>query len=225
MKLLNKNGLLVEEGDETTLGSQIPQKPGARVFSFTWHPNTNVVAVGWENGDLGCYGIGPVRAKWVYASPAEEYANLGAICQMHWIGNHGNELVTVDSTGLLIIWTFDQMSTQLTSRASHQLNDEVTDAVAAVIDGDAGLYLSSASGIPCNFSVISPKQLNARACSCHRIGLPIMFAGGVRYRSCPAGAINQANYVFQQTRAINSDYRKLGKFRLAIRAIFLTRRV
>ena len=145
IKLVNKNGLVIDPEDQS-LASQIPIKPGARVCSYSWHPVTNTLAVGWENGDLGCYQIGPVRNKWVYSQADEEYSTLGPLMHIHWLGSNGNELVTIDASGLLIIWTFDQISAVLSSRASHQVNDEITDAVPATIDGDPGLYMSSAGG-------------------------------------------------------------------------------
>lgn len=146
VRLLNENSLLVESNSD--MASQVPSKPGIKVISFSWHPAVNVLAVAWENGDLGCFFVSKQRTRWVYASSLDdELAVQAPISHLHWGGLQGRELFTVDAAGLVVIWTFDSVSSLLSVRATHQLTDEISDTALALTDDDAGLFLASISGM------------------------------------------------------------------------------
>ncbi|XP_015793126.1 intraflagellar transport protein 140 homolog [Tetranychus urticae] len=127
IKLFNEDGIVIETKTDNDLSSSIPVKSSAHVADFKWHPKLPVLAVSWENGDLGCFLVQKLQCKWVYSTSNEDILlNSKWIAHMAWI-DPGDKLITVNSSGLLVIWDYNSTTNMLTSTYSYQMVDRPTD--------------------------------------------------------------------------------------------------
>lgn len=152
IKILDENGILIEDDDDSAIGSQVPVKPGARVASYEWHPTLPLIAIAWDNGDVGTYVPNRTKAKWVYATNINSHVMQGGMRFLNWISS-GKQLVTVDSTCLVTIWKFDESNVQLTTTASYQINDDSNDVMVTKSMNDPWIFIGSSSGIVYHVSV------------------------------------------------------------------------
>ena len=148
IKVLDEYGILVEDDEDSNIGSQVPNKPGARVSAFDWHPSLQVLAIAWDNGDIGIYGPTRNRAKWAYGTLSSVQIEMQTgIKFLGWVSS-GKQLVSVDMASQILIWKFDEANFQLTTNGPLlQISDDSTDIIINQSKNDPWLFIGSSSGI------------------------------------------------------------------------------
>jgi len=91
VKLLDEDGLQVIETNEKE-ADLIPIKPGLKISCFQWHPNSLVLAISWDSGQMGIYSLKSSRTKWT-ESNSKTYSKQKSVVIIEWI-NEGQGLIT-----------------------------------------------------------------------------------------------------------------------------------
>ncbi|XP_054168671.1 intraflagellar transport protein 140 homolog [Oppia nitens] len=141
--LLNEDGLQPIELSQKE-SDLIPLKSGVKVSCFQWNPNMLSLAVSWESGELGVYSIKNSKAVW-NESNLKTYNRQKTVVCMQWLSD-GLSLFTVDISGKIIMWEFDEMSNLLLEKHNHQISDQISDTLSVKLNQIQFVYFGSNSG-------------------------------------------------------------------------------
>ncbi|CAG2158032.1 unnamed protein product [Oppiella nova] len=141
--LLNEDGLQPIEISQKE-SDLIPLKSGVKIACFQWNPVFLSLVISWESGELGVYSIKNSRAKWSETS-VKAYNRQKTVVCMEWM-NDGLSLFTVDMSGKIVIWEYDEKANLLLEKFTQQISDQISDTLAVTFNKVSFVYFGSNSG-------------------------------------------------------------------------------
>ena len=153
IKLFNERLVLISKADQNEDNpTEIPTRRDSMVTAFEWHPKLPLLAIGWDNGDLGCYHIAGDKSVWTRGRNDQELEPPAGVRSLAWLPD-GKGIVSLDSFNVLFTWLLDpQNEGSLSVVTVHLVQEEVSDFVIGRLpySGSSShyvLFLASTSGM------------------------------------------------------------------------------
>lgn len=150
VKLFNKSLVLVS-GDENDGVSSIPAAKDSNVTDFEWHPKSPILAVGWDNGDLGCFQLNGNKGYWVAGKNNQEFGAAAGVRNVAWLPD-GKSIVSLDAFNVVIMWDVDIKNRSIGSGPVYLVQEEITDIIigrfpSSMSSTEYFIFLASTSGL------------------------------------------------------------------------------
>lgn len=150
VKLFDESLVLISR-EENEDSSEIPIIKDSTVTALQWHPKLHILAVGWDNGELGCYHINGKQHFWMHGKNDQELGASAGIRDLVWSPD-GKSVLSLDTFNVVMVWMIDNQNGTLTTGSVYIVQEEVSDVVIGRYptmgsSSDFVVFLASTSGI------------------------------------------------------------------------------